>query len=85
MWVHKLINPSNLDSGFHWQSHSDMWPQAQPANVGQAARLGGVSPADIDSLLIHMEVQRRKMGVPRATVRMSTRQKREALMAAAGR
>ena len=59
--------------------------QAQPANVGQAARLGGVSPADIDSLLIHMEVQRRRLGLPRPpSLHMSTRQKRDALMAAAG-
>lgn len=58
--------------------------QAQPATLGQAARMGGVSPADIDSLMIYLEVQRRKTGGPReGAPRASTRQRREALMAAA--
>ncbi|MBF2096880.1 MAG: tRNA uridine-5-carboxymethylaminomethyl(34) synthesis enzyme MnmG [Gloeomargaritaceae cyanobacterium C42_A2020_066] len=33
--------------------------QIRPLTVGQAARLGGVSPADIQALLIHLDVLRR--------------------------
>lgn len=57
--------------------------QAQPETVGQAARMGGVSPADIDALLIYLEVQRRKSGTPNPSPHMSTRQRRDALIAAA--
>ena len=32
----------------------------RPATVGQATRLGGVDPADISALLVHLEVARRK-------------------------
>lgn len=37
--------------------------QVRPRNVGQASRIGGVNPADISNLLIHLEVLRRRSNV----------------------
>ena len=54
--------------------------QIQPRDVGQACRIGGVNPADINSLLIHLEVQRRLHSL-RAPAPLSARQRRVAHMA----
>lgn len=32
----------------------------RPADIGQASRIGGVNPADISALLLHLEVQKRR-------------------------
>lgn len=56
--------------------------QVQPADLGQAARIGGVSPADIDALMIHLEVARRERAT--ALKAPSSRQRREARTADAG-
>jgi tRNA uridine 5-carboxymethylaminomethyl modification enzyme len=32
----------------------------RPADIGQASRLGGVNPADISALLMHLEIQKRR-------------------------
>jgi len=39
----------------------------RPANLGQAARISGVSPSDISVLMVYLEKYRR-MGVPRETI-----------------
>ncbi|MDA0267200.1 MAG: tRNA uridine-5-carboxymethylaminomethyl(34) synthesis enzyme MnmG [Cyanobacteria bacterium] len=34
--------------------------QVQPLTIGQASRVGGVNPADINALLVHLEIQTRR-------------------------
>lgn len=53
----------------------------QPATLGQAARLGGVNPADISNLLIYLETERRKkMRQNGAAKQISKKQARKALV-----
>ncbi len=35
-------------------------PQFQPVTIGQASRLGGVSPADVTGLILHLELEKRQ-------------------------
>ncbi len=37
--------------------------KVRPLTVGQAARTGGVNPADVNALLLYLEIQTRKSGV----------------------
>lgn len=56
--------------------------QVMPGDIGQASRIGGVNPADISNLLIHLEMARRKAG--RQQPREATeKQRRKALIEAA--
>jgi tRNA uridine 5-carboxymethylaminomethyl modification enzyme len=52
----------------------------RPTTIGQASRLGGVSPADVSNLLIFLETQKRAAGGTRPP---TTKEKRKALMAEA--
>jgi tRNA uridine 5-carboxymethylaminomethyl modification enzyme len=58
--------PSNID--YHSietlsKESREKLTQIQPATIGQATRIGGVNPADINALLIWLEVKDRRVGV----------------------
>jgi len=62
---HKLENKM-LDEDLDYESLEGLRKEAiqklsqiRPASVGQASRISGVSPADINVLLIHLEKRRR--------------------------
>lgn len=59
---YKLI-PKELDykaiGTMSWESREKL-SKIRPENIGQASRIGGVNPADITALLIHLEMRRRQ-------------------------
>jgi len=62
----KRLEDKRLDSGIDYAEIDGLRIEAQqklnalkPVSVGQASRISGVSPADINVLLIHLEKQRR--------------------------
>lgn len=52
--------------------------QVKPANVGQASRIGGVNPVDINNLLIYLEMHKQRFGSSRPAV--SEKERRKALV-----
>ncbi len=63
----KKLENKKLNPDFDYSGLSGLRIEARqklsaikPASVGQASRISGVSPADINVLLIHLEKQRRQ-------------------------
>ena len=43
--------------------------QVKPLTIGQASRIGGVNPADVNALLVHLEIQSRRQSSPTPSCR----------------
>ena len=63
----KKLENKRLDENFDYENVSGLRIEAtqklqklKPISVGQASRISGVSPADINVLLVHLEKERRK-------------------------
>jgi tRNA uridine 5-carboxymethylaminomethyl modification enzyme len=63
----KKLESKKLDVEFNYENVSGLRIEAtqklqkhKPISVGQASRISGVSPADINVLLVHLEKERRK-------------------------
>ena len=63
----KKMESRKLDENFDYSTVGSLRREAvqklnlyKPANIGQASRIAGVSPADISVLLIHLERENRK-------------------------
>ncbi len=52
------VSVGNVQRG--WKRLTAICAQVRPRDVGQASRIGGVNPADISALLVHLEIQKRK-------------------------
>jgi len=65
----RRLEGKKLDPGFDYGEISGLSIEAKekldkikPVSIGQASRISGVSPADINVLLVHLEKKRRKNG-----------------------
>ena len=66
----KKIESKSLSKDFDYESVQGLRIEAKeklqkikPESIGQASRITGVSPADINVLLIHLEKLRRSNGI----------------------